>query len=90
MGEMKSTEKKHLSQIPQTELVSQSAQHHLEHNVGWKLKEVEWGTGSLITSATTMVAAKRCIPKNGALIQCSGLAGLTMRTDHERWAGSSE
>jgi hypothetical protein len=34
MGELKSSEKKHLGQIAQTELVSQSAQHHLEDNVG--------------------------------------------------------
>jgi hypothetical protein len=39
-----------------------------------KFKEVEWGAGSLIISATTMVAAKHCIPKIGALIQYSGLA----------------
>jgi len=82
MGELESTEQKHLCQIAQAELVSQPAQHDLEDNIRGELEEIEWSACALIGLAPTLTATEFSVAEVRGLIQLPELGRLAMGADH--------
>jgi len=82
MGELESTEQKHLCQIPQAQLVPQPAKHDLEHNVGRQLEEVERTTGSFVGLATAVATPKDGVAEIGGAVQVPDSRRLAMGADH--------
>jgi hypothetical protein len=69
MGELKASLQKHLCQIPQTELVSQSPQDNEQYDVSRELQAIELSASTLVELAATRRAAKGGIAKRGFVSQ---------------------
>jgi hypothetical protein len=89
MGELESTEQKHLREVPQAELVPQTAEYDLENDVCRQLEVIEWRPASLITFTRTPTAAEFRVAEIRGLIQLPELWRLAMRADHEQWSATS-
>jgi 4-hydroxy-4-methyl-2-oxoglutarate aldolase len=53
MGELEAAQQKHFRQVPQAQLVPQSAEHDLEDDVGRKFEIVEWSAGCDVVVCAT-------------------------------------
>ena len=58
MRKLEPAQQEQLSPIPQTQFVTQAAEHDLKHNVGGKLQMVKRSAGPFVELTAAGVAAK--------------------------------
>src|ERR1700730_5899370 len=82
MGELEPSNQKHLSQVPQAQLVAESPDQDLEHDVGRELQKVKYRTGPLVEGPMAAAAFVAQVPEQRGFRQCGGLGELAIRANH--------
>jgi len=68
MGKPEAPNQEEFRHITDTQLVTQSAQQDLKHDVSWHLNIVEWCICAFIEGAPTFPAAKHCVSEIGGAL----------------------
>jgi hypothetical protein len=82
MRELPSAEQKHLSQVAQAQLISDSPQDDLKDDVSWHLEEVEQSAGPLVELTLTTMAVIDVISEIGRFVKASGIRRAAVGAVH--------
>ena len=82
MSERKASHQKEFRDISVAQLVAESAQQHLEDDIGRKFQKIEGSAGTFIEGALTILAVEDSIPKGRRTLQVGDSVGAAVRTGH--------